>query len=73
MDKTRNEFHVLIDRCGCSRKSILGVCTPKLCFPHIYNLIYPKGGFHLKGRRFTSNRSVLNKITEEKRKSLGAI
>ena len=22
-------------------------CTPKKCFPNIYKLLYPKGGFHV--------------------------
>jgi len=66
-EKMRREFAILIDRCGCSRASLLiteekakkwtkeGLgkfkshiphCTPKKCFPTLYKLLYPNGGFN---------------------------
>jgi len=60
-DRARIEFRILIERCGCSRAAVkiteeeskgLGIkpvnpsCTPKKCFPELYVLLYPKGGFN---------------------------
>jgi len=42
----RFQFQILIDRCNCSRKALEGRCTPSKCFPDLYKMLYPKGGYY---------------------------
>ena len=44
----RIQFQILIDRCNCSRKALGGRYTPSKCFPDLYKIFYPKGGYYAR-------------------------
>ena len=46
--KMRTEFGILVNRCDCFQASTLGKCTPKECYPNLYEFLYPKGGLNKK-------------------------
>lgn len=65
--KMRIEFAIILDRCGCSRASGRGQCTPSRCFPTIYKLLYPKGGFNGKSDMARRRRKKLDELPPEKK------
>jgi len=46
--KARIQFQILVDRCCCSQKALYGKCFPNKCFPDLYKILYPKGGYYCR-------------------------
>jgi len=67
LTKMRGEFAMMIDRCGCSRASVRGKCTPSKCFPTLYNSLYPKGGFNGKSNMARMRKKELDKLSPDKK------
>jgi len=36
------------NRCCCSQKALYGKCFPNKCFPDLYKILYPKGGYYCR-------------------------
>ncbi len=65
MDQQRGraEYRRLVDQCLCGAKRIR--CRPSHCYPEIYRLLYPKGGYY--GRQKAIDTPLVPQVGKEEK------